>query len=91
MLKVLVRQREVERFLAKRNLSNNAFAERLGISSGYISQLMRGERYPSAELRARILRSLRGVSFDDIFKIVDADEAREKEERNERSAIDAEC
>ena len=91
MLKVLVRQREVERFLTRRNLSQNAFAERLGISSGYISQLMRGERYPLAELRARILRSLRGVSFDDIFEIVDADEAQEKEARNGRSEIDAEC
>lgn len=90
MLKVLVRQREVEHFLTKRNLSRNAFAERLGISSGYMSQLMRGNRYPSAELRAKILRSLKNVTFDDIFQIVDADEAQEKEGRNARPAIDAE-
>lgn len=76
MLRVLVRQREVERFLTKRNLSRNAFAERLGISSGYMSQLMTGHRYPSAELRAKILRSLKNVAFDDIFEIVDADEAQ---------------
>lgn len=71
MLKVTVKQSEVERLLAKRNLSQNAFAERLGISSGYLSQLMRGSRYPSAELRAKILRSLRGVGFDDIFEVMD--------------------
>jgi len=76
MLKVMVRQREVEHFLTKRNLSRNAFAGRLGISSGYMSQLMRGNRFPSAELRAKILRSLKNVTFDDIFEIVDADEAQ---------------
>jgi len=36
-----------------------------------MSQLMRGSRYPSAELRAKILRSLRGVGFDDIFEVMD--------------------
>ena len=71
MLKVTVKQSEVERLLAKRNLSQNAFAERLGISSGYMSQLMRGSCYPSAELRAKILRSLRGVGFDGIFEFMD--------------------
>ena len=74
MLKVRVRQGEVERFLIRRNLSRNAFAERLGISSGYMSQLMQGSRYPSAELRARILRSLKNIKFDDVFEIVDDDE-----------------
>lgn len=76
MLKVLFKQREVEQFLTRRNLSQNAFAERLGISSGYMSQLMRGSRYPSAGLRARILRSLKKISFDDVFEIVDDDEIK---------------
>ena len=71
MLKVKVKGSDIERLLAKRNLSHNAFATRLGISSGYMSQLVRGERYPSAELRAKILRSLRNVTFDDVFEIVD--------------------
>jgi len=71
MLNVVLRQRELERLLTKRNLSQNAFAERLGISSGYMSQLMRGSRYPSAELRAKILRSLRNSTFDDVFEIVE--------------------
>jgi len=71
MLKVKVKANDIERLLAKRNLSHNAFAERLGISSGYMSQLVRGERYPSAELRVKILRSLRNVTFDEIFEIMD--------------------
>jgi len=74
MLKVVLRPRELERLLTKRNLSHNAFATRLGISSGYMSQLVRQERYPSAELRAKILRSLRNVTFDEIFVIMDDDE-----------------
>ena len=76
MLKVLVRQREVEQFLAKHNLSQGAFAARLGVSDGYMSQLLRGTRYPSAKLRARMLRSLRKATFDDIFEIVDDDELK---------------
>jgi len=71
MLKVKVKGSDIERLLARRNLSHNAFAERLGISGGYLSQLVRGERYPSAELRAKILRSLRDVTFDEIFEIMD--------------------
>jgi len=71
VLKVKVKTNDIERLLAKRNLSHNAFAELLGISSGYMSQLVRGERYPSAELRVKILRSLRNVTFDEIFEIMD--------------------
>jgi len=82
MLKVAIRQNEVEQLLTRRNLSRNAFASRLGISSGYMSQLMRGSRYPSAKLRAKFLRSLRNANFDDIFEIVDAAESQEKEGRN---------
>ena len=74
MLKVKVKGRDIERLLAKRNVAHNAFATRLGISDGYLSQLVRGERYPSAELRAKILRSLKGVTFDDLFEIMDTDE-----------------
>jgi len=75
MLKVKVKGNDFERLLAKRNLSHNAFAARLGISGGYLSQLVREERYPSAELRAKVLRALRNVTFDDIFEILD-DELR---------------
>ncbi len=76
MLKVLIRQGEVERLLTKRNLSQNAFAKRLGISTGYMSQLMRGNRYPSAELRAKILRSMKNINLDKIFVIMDDDELK---------------
>lgn len=74
MLKVKVKANVLERLLAKRNLSQKAFAERPGISRSYMSQLMRGERYPSAQLRAKILRSLRNVTFDEIFEIADGGE-----------------
>jgi transcriptional regulator with XRE-family HTH domain len=76
MLKVKVKANDIERLLAKRNLSQNAFAERLGISSGYMSQLMRGTRYPSAELRAKIISSLKNINFDKIFVIVDDGELK---------------
>jgi len=71
MPKVTLKQTEVQRVLIKGHLPQNAFAERLGISSGYMSQLTRGRRYPSAEVRAKILHSLKNIAFDDLFEIVD--------------------
>ncbi len=67
MVKVLIKQREFEKLLARKNKSQNWLAMRLGISSGYMSQLMQGSRCPSPELRARILKVFGDQSFDDIF------------------------
>jgi len=69
MIKVLIKQREFEKLLARKNKSQNWLAMRLGISSGYMSQLMQGSRCPSPELRARILKVFGGQSFDDIFRL----------------------
>lgn len=67
-----------KRLLAKKNLSQNSFAKRLRVSSGYMSQMLCGERNPSPELRERILKILNDVQrlqgqaefqFDDLFLI----------------------
>ena len=64
--------------LAKKNLSQNAFAKRLHISSAYMSQMLGGQRNPSPQLRERILdilnkvqkmREQREYQFDDLFLI----------------------
>jgi len=68
----------LKRHLAKRNLSQNSFARRIGVTSGYMSQLLCGERNPSPELRERIIKKLNDVQklrelpefgFDDLFTI----------------------
>ncbi len=68
MLKVSLNRQALELFLIKRNMSQNMLAMRAGISSGYMSQVMRGARRPSPRLRQRLLDVL-GLSFDDLFLI----------------------
>jgi transcriptional regulator with XRE-family HTH domain len=68
MLKVKLKSSAVQRVMAKRNMSQNVLAMRVGISSGYISQLMCGTRHASPMVRQKMLDSL-GLSFDEVFTI----------------------
>lgn len=68
MLRVRVNQDAVQVAMAKRNMSQNMLAIRAGISSGYISQIMCGTRYPSPKVRQKILDVL-GMDFDEVFII----------------------
>ena len=69
MIKVKLKKEAAKMALARKNLTQNELARRLGISSGYMSQIMTGNRHPSAAVRHLILRNLRGHSFDDLFEI----------------------
>jgi transcriptional regulator with XRE-family HTH domain len=55
--------------IARRNMSQNMLALRVGTSSGYISQILRGIRYPSPMMRQKLQDVLAPLSFDDIFVI----------------------
>jgi len=79
MIKVRVNRDAVQLAMAKRNLSQNMLAVRTGISSGYISQLILGARYPSPRVRQRILDVL-GVDFDEVF-IIEGDGCELSEKR----------
>ncbi len=56
--------------LTRKNLSQNWLAKKLNISSGYMSQLLTGQRTPSPNLRARILDHFPESKFDDLFEIM---------------------
>ncbi len=68
IIKVRVNQSAVLRAIARRNLSQNGLAVKAGISSGFISQIMRGSRCPSPAVRKKLQNALR-ATFDDIFII----------------------
>ena len=68
-MKVKLKKEAVRLALTRKNLTQNELARRLGISSGYMSQIMTGSRHPSAAVRRLILRHLRGHSFDDLFEV----------------------
>lgn len=67
-MKIRVKAAKVRELLARRNLSQNALAGRLKITSGYCSQLMNGGRTPSPLVRERMMRIL-SAEFDDLFQL----------------------
>ena len=73
MIKVKINKVVVEKEVARRNLSLNRLAIKAGISSGYISQLISGERYPSPQLREKLQKALQPLTFDDIFILEEID------------------
>ena len=68
-IRVRLNQTAVLRAIARRNMSQNMLAIRASISSGYISQLMCGTRYPSPKVREKLQGVLNPLAFDDIFII----------------------
>ncbi|MDD5702445.1 MAG: helix-turn-helix transcriptional regulator [Dehalococcoidales bacterium] len=75
MIKVKINKVVVEKEIARRNLSLNMLAIKAGISSGYISQLVSGDRYPSPQLREKLQKALQPLTFDDIFILEEIDES----------------
>jgi len=68
-MKVLLKSKEIKKILIRKNKSQNWFAHKLEVSSGYMSQLMDGSRNPSPKLRERIMKKLSEHKFDDLFEI----------------------
>lgn len=60
---------EVRRVIATMNFSQNEVARRCGFTSGFMSQLLRGLRYPGPRTRARLLEAL-NLSFEELFEEV---------------------
>ena len=71
MVKVFLRADSIEKLLARKNMSQNWLAAKIGISSGYISQLVNGERCPSPKIREKIQDVFKDKKFDDLFYIND--------------------
>ena len=67
--RVLLNPAAVWELLDRLNISQNELARRCGISRGYMSQLMRGERSPSPQLRRRLMEVLGVDDFDALFII----------------------
>ena len=72
-VRVKLRQAVVWELLDQLNISQNELARRCRISRGYMSQLMRGERSPSARLRRRLMEALGVSDFDTLFVVVEED------------------
>lgn len=53
-MRIAIKAKSFRRFLTEHNLSQNEFAHRAGTNSGYLSQLLSGQRFPSPKMRARL-------------------------------------
>lgn len=73
MPKVSLNRSTIQMAMVRRNMSQNMLAMRMGISSGYISQLMRGTRHASPEVRRKLLEMFIPLTFDDLFTIEEGD------------------
>jgi transcriptional regulator with XRE-family HTH domain len=74
LYRVQVNSKSLWDTIARQNISQNELARRLGITSGYMSQLVCGTRCPSPRLRRKMLEHLDSLSFDDLFIVIDGND-----------------
>ena len=72
--RVILRAEAAWDLLRYLNMSQNEFADRCGLTSGYMSQLFTGERSPSPSVRRKIQQVLSVEDFDALFIVVRLDE-----------------
>ena len=53
--------------LNRLNISQNELARQCGLSSGYLSQMITGTRFPSPAVRKGLMEVLAIERFDDLF------------------------
>ena len=65
--RVRLDQRKAWERLNVLNMSQNELARRIGRTSGYVSQMLNGERCPAPETRKRLMKVLEVSRFEDMF------------------------
>ena len=56
------------------NLTRNDLARLIGRTSGYVSQMLSGERCPAPETRKRLMAALQVDCFEDLFILEENDD-----------------
>jgi transcriptional regulator with XRE-family HTH domain len=69
MLKVRIKGEDIKFILTKKNLSQTWLAKRLGITSGFMSQLLNEKKSPSPKTRKKFMDYFKEQEFDDLFYI----------------------
>jgi len=73
-MKVRLKIDRLAQEIARRNISVNLWAMKLGLQSGHLSQLLNGKRrYPDPTTRQKLQEGL-GLQFEDLFEVVLRDE-----------------
>ncbi len=68
-MKIRLKHERLAQEMAKRPVTLNRWAQRLGLRSGHLSQLTNGKRpYPTARTRRKLLEGL-GIDFEELFDL----------------------
>lgn len=71
MIKVRLKGDVLDELLTRANILRKDFAAKIEINTSHLSQLIKGDKFPSPRLRMRIQAELIGKTFDELFEIVD--------------------
>ena len=72
--KIKLKPVPVQDYLARNNMTQKQMADLVGISGAYFSQLMNGDRSPSARVRTSFQQVMGADDFDVLFYVEDPDE-----------------
>src|SRR4029077_15258433 len=76
-MRVRLNSKRLQEVLARKTLSQNHWAIKLGLSKGHLSNLLSGKHpFPSAHTRERLL-DVTGARFDELFEIETANDLPE--------------
>ena len=76
MLRARVKTIAIWEILLRRNMTQNDLARQAKITSGHLSQLLKGDRSPTPGVRKKLMDALDPVEFDDIFEIQEVPDGR---------------
>ena len=68
----------LQEHIARRNLSQNGFALKAKVSSGYLAQLLAGKKRPSGRVREKLMIAS-GLEFDTLFGFVEKGVSEKRE------------
>lgn len=69
-MKATLKGEKIREILIRKCKSQNWLAQRLEVTSGYMAQMLNGDRNPSPEMRQKLLDYFKDeYSFDDLFLI----------------------
>lgn len=70
MARAAIRTDVVKEQLLRRNISQNRLAQKVQISRGYLSQLLRHRRHAGPDVRQKLMKELRIAEFEQLFTLV---------------------
>ncbi len=77
MLRVRLKKRAVWEMLLRKNMTQNDLARKAKLNTGHLSQIINGDRFPSAVVRRKLMEALSTADFDAIFEIEEVPDVRD--------------